>query len=363
MTLPPTQLPSTPKIVFLDRETLAPAIRLRPPAFPHRWEEHQRTAPEQVTERLHGASVAVINKVQLREPVLEQLPDLRLIAIAATGTDCVDTAWCDRHGVAVCNIRGYAVHTVPEHVFTLILALRRSLLPYRRSVEAGRWQEAKQFCFFDHPILDLHGARLGLIGGGSLGNAVATIGRAFGMDVVFAGRKGDATPADGRIPFDEVIATSDVISLHCPLRPETRGLIGAAEFARMKPEALLINTARGGLVDEDALTEALRTGRIGGAGFDGAPAGRRAADEAAGSAELHPDAACRLGCPRRHADPGRPADRPDRRLPAGPAVQFGGGRAEGLRRAAPRGSSLPRARVGYRIRHRMVKSRREHRSA
>jgi glycerate dehydrogenase len=268
MTLPPTQLPSTPKIVFLDRETLAPAIRLRPPAFPHRWEEHQRTAPEQVTERLHGASVAVINKVQLREPVLEQLPDLRLIAIAATGTDCVDTAWCDRHGVAVCNIRGYAVHTVPEHVFTLILALRRSLLPYRRSVEAGRWQEAKQFCFFDHPILDLHGARLGLIGGGSLGNAVATIGRAFGMDVVFAGRKGDATPADGRIPFDEVIATSDVISLYCPLRPETRGLIGAAEFARMKPEALLINTARGGLVDEDALTEALRTGRIGGAGFD-----------------------------------------------------------------------------------------------
>ncbi|WP_343712962.1 D-2-hydroxyacid dehydrogenase [Inquilinus sp.] len=263
MTLPPN-----PKIVFLDRETLAPAIRLRPPAFPHRWEEHQRTAPDQVLERLRGAGVAVINKVQLREPVLAQLPDLRLIAVAATGTDCVDTAWCGRNGVAVCNIRGYAVHTVPEHVFTLILSLRRSLLPYRRSVEAGRWQEARQFCFFDHPILDLHGARLGLIGGGSLGSAVATIGRAFGMDVVFAGRKGDAAPADGRLAFDEVIATSDVISLHCPLRPETRGLIGTAEFARMKPEALLINTARGGLVDEDALTEALRGGRIGGAGFD-----------------------------------------------------------------------------------------------
>jgi glycerate dehydrogenase len=261
-------LPAEPTVVFLDRETLAPSVRLRPPAFPHRWVEHQRTAPDEVLPRLRGASVAVLNKVPLREDVLAQLPDLRLVAVAATGTDCVDTAWCDRNGIAVANIRGYAVHTVPEHVFTLILALRRSLLPYRRSVEAGRWQEARQFCFFDHPILDLHGARLGLVGGGSLGNAVATIAGAFGMEVVFAGRKGDAAPAEGRMPFDEVIATSDVISLHCPLRPETRGLIGAAEFARMKPEAILINTARGGLVDEAALTEALRSGRIGGAGFD-----------------------------------------------------------------------------------------------
>lgn len=266
--LPAHPKPAHPKIVFLDRETLAPAIRLRPPAFAHQWEEHPRTAPDQVLNRLQGASIAVLNKVQLREPLLDQLPDLRLIAIAATGTDCVDTAWCSRHGVAVCNIRGYAIHTVPEHVFTLILALRRSLLPYRRAVEAGRWQDAQQFCFFDHPILDLHGARLGLVGGGSLGNAVATIGRAFGMDVVFAGRKGDAAPPDGRMPFDEVIATSDVISLHCPLTPATRGLIGAAEFARMKPEALLVNTARGGLVDEAALTAALRGGHIGGAGFD-----------------------------------------------------------------------------------------------
>ena len=145
------------RIVFLDRETLAPRIELRRPRFAHELIEHARTSPEQVVERLRGASIAITNKVALREAQLRQLPGLRLIAVAATGTDCIDKAWCAAHAIPVCNIRGYAVHTVPEHTFALILALRRGLVPYRRDVLAGRWQRAGQFCFFDHPIADLGG--------------------------------------------------------------------------------------------------------------------------------------------------------------------------------------------------------------
>ncbi len=257
-----------PLIVFLDRETLAPEIVLRRPGFAHRWVEYGRTAPEQVADRLSGATIAIVNKVPVRAAALETLPDLRLIAVAATGTDCVDTAWCAQHGIAVTNIRGYAVHSVPEHVFALILALRRSLPGYRAAVAAGRWQAARQFCFFDYPIRDLHGSRLAIIGGGALGGSVAALGRAFGMEPVFVARKGDRFPPADRVPFEEALATADVLTLHCPLTEETRGLIGAAELALMKPDAILVNTARGGLVEEAALAEALRAGRLGGAGFD-----------------------------------------------------------------------------------------------
>jgi glycerate dehydrogenase len=199
---------------------------------------------------------------------LEQLPDLKMIAVAATGYDVVDVPYCRQHGIAVANIRNYAVHTVPEHAFAMILALRRNLLAYRHDVENGVWNRSEQFCFFTHPIGDLHGATLGIIGEGAIGQATAAIGRAFGMRVLFA----DHAPPkmDGVVftPHETVLAESDVISLHCPLMPATRNLIDLAAFRRMKRNALLINTARGGLVDEAALIQALDQGLIAGAGFD-----------------------------------------------------------------------------------------------
>lgn len=256
------------KIVFLDRDTIAPQIRLRSPAFAHTLETHARTTPEEVVARLAGASIAITNKVPLRAEALAQLPGLKLIAVAATGTDCVDKAWCAAHGVAVTNIREYARNTVPEHTFALILALRRNLVAYRQDVIDGEWQRAAQFCFFNHAINDLAGTRLGIIGEGGLGQRVAEIGRAFGMQPLFAARKGKPSPGRLYTPWDEVLATSDVITIHSPLTPATRGMIGIDEFRAMARRPLLINTARGGQVDEAALVRALDEGLISGAGFD-----------------------------------------------------------------------------------------------
>lgn len=254
------------RIVYLEADSMHAALRA--PSFPHAWETHPRTAPEQIVERLKDATIAIVNKSRMTAAVLAQLPKLQLIAVAATGTDAIDLDWCRAHGLPVCNIRGYAAQTVPEHVFMLLLALRRQLLAYRADVAAGKWQQARMFCFFDHPIRDLHGSTLGLFGRGSLGLGVARLAVAFGMRVLWGERKNAATVRPGYVPFAQVLAEADAISLHCPLTPETRDMIGAGELAAMKPDALLINTARGGLVDEVALAAALRAGRLGGAGFD-----------------------------------------------------------------------------------------------
>ena len=256
------------KIVFLDRATIAPQIRLRKPAFDNELIEYDQTRPEEVVERLAGAAIAITNKVKLTAEVLEQLPDLRLVAVAATGTDCVDKACCQRRGVAVANIRGYAVNTVPEHTFALILALRRNIVAYRDDVLKGEWQKSGQFCFFNHPINDLAGARLGIIGEGVLGQRVAELAVAFGMVPLFAAHKGKSGMGPLYTPWDEVLATSDVITLHSPLTPQTRGMIALPEFQAMKRRPLIVNTARGGLVDEADLVRALDEGLISGAGFD-----------------------------------------------------------------------------------------------
>jgi len=256
------------RIVFLDRSTVAPQVRLRPPAFAHQLVEHEGTAPEEVVARLQGASIAIVNKVRLDASALAQLPQLKLIAVAATGTDCVDKPYCEAHGIAVANIRGYAVNTVPEHTFALMLALRRNVIAYRDSVLAGRWQQSGQFCYFDHPIRDLAGARLGIIGEGVLGQRVAEIGKAFGMLPLFAAHKGVTGLGPLYTPWQEVLETSDVITLHSPLTPATRHMIAMPEFRAMKRQPLLINTARGGLVDEAALVQALDEGLVSGAGFD-----------------------------------------------------------------------------------------------
>lgn len=253
-------------VVFLDRLSLKATVRR--PAAAETYVEHDKTSVDELTTRLAGATVAITNKVPLRGPVLEQLPQLKMIAVAATGYDVIDVPYCKAHGIAVANIRNYAVHTVPEHAFALILALRRSLLAYRADVEAGLWQRSEQFCFFTHPIGDLHGSTLGIVGEGAIGQGTAAIARGFGMKVLFADHEPPKAPGVEFTTMDQVLAESDVISLHCPLTPSTKNLIGIDQLRRMKRSALLINTSRGGLVDEAALIQALEEGLIAGAGFD-----------------------------------------------------------------------------------------------
>ncbi|WP_288378375.1 D-2-hydroxyacid dehydrogenase [uncultured Massilia sp.] len=253
------------RIVFLDRDSLQ--ARLRDLPFPHDWVNYAGTREDEVVARLQGATVAVSNKVPLRAAALEQLPDLKMVAIAATGTDNVDLEACRARGIVVSNIRDYSVVSVPEHTFALILALRRNLRAYMADVEAGRWERSSRFCLLDHPIGDLAGERLGIVGYGALGRKVAQLGRAFGMEVVASTRSPLADGDAPRLPLDELLATSSVVSLHLPLTSDTRHMLGARELGLMKPGAILINTARGGLVDEAALADVLATGAIA-AGFD-----------------------------------------------------------------------------------------------
>ncbi len=253
-------------IVFLDRDSLA--AKVRRPSFPHSWTEYEATTPSQVVERLRGADIAITNKVPLRAADIAQLPHLKMVAIAATGTDNVDLASLRERGILASNIRNYSLVSVPEHVLTLMLALRRNLHAYSADVAAGLWEKSNRFCLLDYPIGDLAGSRLGIVGYGALGRKVALIARAFGMQVAVTTRSPVDEEGIDCMALDELLRTSDVVSLHVPLTDATRNMIGAAQLKTMKPGALLINTARGGLVDEAALAQALRGGVIGGAGFD-----------------------------------------------------------------------------------------------
>lgn len=253
-------------IVFLDRASLIADMRV--PSFAHDWVDHDQTLPEDVASRIRDANMVISNKVKLSADTLAQAPGVKLIAVSATGTDNVDLAYCREHGIVVSNIRGYAVNTVPEHAFMLMLALRRNLLGWREDVRAGLWEKTDQFCLFTRPVNDLHDSTLGLVGYGSLGHGMQKIAEAFGMRVLIAEHKGAAATRPGHTPFDRVLAEADVISLHTPLTAETRHMISTREFGLMKPSTLLINTARGNLVDEAALAVALTSGRIAGAGFD-----------------------------------------------------------------------------------------------
>ncbi len=253
-------------IVFVERNTFN--VPFRRPDFDHEWVEYGETDVSQVIDRLREATIVICNKLALREDVLSQLPRLKLIAVAATGTDNVDLEYCRTHNIAVCNTRGYAVSSLPEHALMLMLALRRNLVAYRDDVRAGRWHEAQKFCLLDHFIGDLRGTVLGIVGFGTLGQVMAQLGRAIGMEVIVAERKSATSIRAGRKSFADVLRLSDVLSLHCPLTEETKNLIGAEELSLMKSDALLINTARGGLIDGHALLDALKTGRLGGAGID-----------------------------------------------------------------------------------------------
>ena len=254
------------KIVFLEHDTLrAP---LRRPSFEHTMHYYVEANHGDLMELLKDATVVIVNKTPLRADVLERLPGLKLIAVVATGTDNIDLDFCRARGIEVRNVRGYARETVPEHVFMMVLALSRNLLGYREDVRAGLWQRSDQFCLQTRWVRDLNGATLGIVGYGTLGRGVERLARAFGMEILISERKGAAGSREGRTPFDEVIRRSDVLTLHVPLNEETRNLIGREELVLMKRTAILINCARGGVVDEWALAGALRKGRIGGAGVD-----------------------------------------------------------------------------------------------
>jgi glycerate dehydrogenase len=249
-------------IVFLDRNTIG--APLRQPNFPHSYQEYADTPVSCIVDRLSEATIAILNKVPMRAETLAQLPKLKLIAVAATGTDIVDKLYCRQNGITVANIRHYAFNTVPEHVFALIFALRRNLIAYREDVRNGAWQHASQFCFFPHPIRDIAGSTLGIIGFGELGKSVARRAEALGMQVLAT----DVVAQPGLVDLFTILKESDIVTLHVPLTQQTRNMIGSKELAMMRRDAILINTARGGLVDEQAVALALKTGVIGGAGFD-----------------------------------------------------------------------------------------------
>jgi len=253
-------------IVFLDRNSLI--ANLRTPAFAHEWIEYEQTRASETAAHIRDAHILISNKVKLSGELLAAAPNVKLIAAAATGTDNIDLAYCKAHGIVVSNIRNYAVHAVPEHAFMMMLALRRNLLGWRQDVNAGLWQQAEQFCLFTRPVNDLFGSTLGLVGYGSLGHGMQTLAEAFGMKVLIAEHKNAATVRDGHTDFDTVMREANVISLHAPLTPETHHMISTREFGLMKSSAILINTARGNLVDEAALADALKSGSIAGAGFD-----------------------------------------------------------------------------------------------
>jgi glycerate dehydrogenase len=258
------------KAVFLDFATLGPDELDAGPlleVLPD-MEFFDSTEPGTTAESIRKAEFVLTNKVRLDEATLSSARRLKFIGLTATGTDNVDLAAARKLGIAVTNIRAYCTRSVVEHVFGVLLGLTHKLNRYHRAVKEGDWRKSDVFCLLEYPIRELSAMTLGIVGYGELGRGVADMARAFGMTTLIARRRGAPAADDDRTDFEEVLERSDIVSLHCPLTRETRNLMGAAEFRRMKRDAILINTARGGLVDSRALVDALREGRLGGAGID-----------------------------------------------------------------------------------------------
>ncbi|KQQ50788.1 glycerate dehydrogenase [Pseudomonas sp. Leaf127] len=228
---------------------------------------HAGTPADQVSERLQGAQVAITNKVRIDAATFAACPQLKLVLVAATGTNNVDLVSAREHGVTVCNCQGYGTASVAQHTLLLLLALATRLPDYQRAVQQGLWQKSAQFCLLDFPIMELEGKTLGLLGHGELGGAVARLAEAFGMRVLIGQIPGRPARAD-RLPLEALLPQVDALTLHCPLNEQTRHMIGARELGLLKPHVLVVNTARGGLIDEQALAEALRNGHLGGAATD-----------------------------------------------------------------------------------------------
>jgi glycerate dehydrogenase len=260
------------KAVFLDYATVGPGLDTSPltDLLPE-LEIFDASSDAQVTERIRDAEFVFANKIRLSDELFATAGKLRFIGLTATGTDNIDVESAQRHDIAVCNIRGYCTRSVTEHVFALLLTLTHNLHRYTAAVRDGAWQESPDFCMLSFPIRELSTMTMGIVGFGELGGGVARQARNFDMDVIVAARPGTEDVSDDRVSFDELLERSDVISLHCPLNEQTSNLFGAEEFRKMKSSAILINTARGGLVDSVALAGALQSGEILAAGVDVLP--------------------------------------------------------------------------------------------
>ncbi|HLS17886.1 MAG TPA: D-2-hydroxyacid dehydrogenase [Paenalcaligenes sp.] len=256
------------KIVFLDANTLAPELEWPAFEFAHEYVAYPNTLPAQVAERIVDAEIVICNKVPISAADIATAKKLKHIAIPATGYNHIDIAACTAADITVSHVRDYAQDAVPEHCVALLFALSRSLIPYHQSVAAGRWQEAGLFSYFDYPIMQIQGATLGIIGAGTLGRAFAQRAEALGMQVLYAEHQGAAQVRPGYTAFEQVLATADVISLHCPLNEDTAHILNADTFALMAKKPLIINSSRGGLIDPEALVKALDLGQISGAAID-----------------------------------------------------------------------------------------------
>ncbi len=253
-------------IVVLDRDTLV--NRPFDFDFPHTLSSYGTTEAHETLERIRGADIVITNKVVISAQAFAKNPQLKLVAVTATGVNNVDVEAAKQNGTAVCNIRAYGNESVAEHAFMMMITLMRNLPAYQRDVAAGLWENSPFFCHLGAPMRDLNGKTLAIFGRGNIGKTLATYAQAFKMNVVFAEHKNAQSVRDGYVSFDEAIRSADVVSLNCPLTPQTANMIGEAELQQMKPGAILINCGRGGLVDEAALVAALKYGQIGGAGFD-----------------------------------------------------------------------------------------------
>ena len=253
-------------IVVLDRDTLA--NRPFDFDFPHTLSSYGTTEAHETLERIRGADIVITNKVVISAQAFAENPQLKLVAVTATGVNNVDVEAAKQNGTVVCNIRAYGNESVAEHAFMMMITLMRNLPAYQRDVAAGLWENSPFFCHLGAPMRDLNGKTLAIFGRGNIGKTLATYAQAFKMNVVFAEHKNAQSIRDGYVSFDEAIRSADVVSLNCPLTPQTTNMIGEAELQQMKPGAILINCGRGGLVDEAALVAALKYGQIGGAGFD-----------------------------------------------------------------------------------------------
>lgn len=256
------------RIVFLDRASLPERIHIPPPKHPHKWVNYPTTLPENVIERCAEAVIVATNKVKISRATLLACPNLQHIAVTATGYNIIDIQACRDLGVSVSNTPNYAATTVAEHVLMCALSLTRELLSYRQNVIDGRWQKSKVFCVFDKPINNLRGKTLGILGFGEIGSATAHLAHAMGLNVIFNSRSTHDSDIAQAVSFEQLLSKSDLISVHCSLNKETHNIIGAKEIDQMKKHAILINTARGGVVNEADTVKAIENGWLGGIAFD-----------------------------------------------------------------------------------------------
>ncbi len=260
---------NTIRILSPEAHTEHPDMAFPVPEFPHIWDRLRHTPQNELVQKARGYHILVINKLRITSEILDKLPELRMIAMLATGYNNIDTAACKRHGVALANIRGYGTESVAEHAVGMMLTLARNIIRYRERVSDLTWSGQNNFCLMNYPITDLYGKKLLIIGMGAIGKRIAEIaGKGFNMEIMVSERKGASECRTGRVPFCQGLKEADIVSINCPYLPETRNLIAREELAIMKPGAFLINTGRGGIVCEKDLAEALLQERLGGAGLD-----------------------------------------------------------------------------------------------